>query len=445
VSTSIAETGVQELGPVTSSRVSSFLLQPILEKLSRVTETVDRENYRGRPDMSVEPKKDLAVLIHNVEGRTVFQPIVNRQHNQNSCGYYALFNASIFLSATSSPTPAQSVQHLTKLVDSAAFGSYYMQVTQFLKAKANAEGNRCYPWKLQSIEQEILERLHAYYLLDHFPFIQKLGGKDTISLLPDLCLESLKSGLFDEESLRGIQIVFDQFVNSKTYRRVFLVGSINHWVAVCVNKFQDALEFIYMDSRNYDISRIENSIELHKMVNQFLDSDSVSTSEEAREDRHHAHVQSLVNTLFSVKLIYDCIIGKQNILHVAYDLTIFGILESFEECVGKRENHNYNDNIVNDTNESWGPATMEDLCKWLREGCHPSVLENQLLGRIEKLGVEVLSSKTKEKLRKWLCCVMDCLASNTVSADSGDNDLVLRLKRVVGKLEVLAPLARLEK
>ncbi len=85
-------------------------------------------------------------------------------------------------------------------------------------------------------------------MLQHLRYLddQCLGcdaGKDRFLFLPDLCIASLKNGLFTCQDAVALQHVFNTFVNSKDCLYAFIIGSVSHWVTLCANKVNGTLEW----------------------------------------------------------------------------------------------------------------------------------------------------------------------------------------------------------
>lgn len=176
-----------------------------------------------------------------------------RVHRQNaflygqSCGYYALHNASCVVAALVEPNPQDWLHCLTSEV---AFLSVHQGMYNALvSATQTRNSGQFTKVSLENAEGE-LTRTYMAYLLANYAQLQHFGGKQYFSSVPSLSLREMANGIMTQAEMHSIQAIFDEFARRPSFHHAFLVGSGDHWISVVVNKFQGEYEVILMDSYN---------------------------------------------------------------------------------------------------------------------------------------------------------------------------------------------------
>lgn len=323
----------------------------------------------------------------------------------NGCGFHALFNASTVLTRLAPSSEGLAGVATTThcgLHDELAFQSERAAWVAALKAKAQQEGDRFYPWTIRCVDAGVLERLHAEYLIEHYPSLAALGGKEAFVLLPELCTESLKTGLFGEAEATAVHGHIQAFRQASVQAVAFLIGSLNHWVTLVAHKRGTDVELWYMDSRGYDIAVCAGDEErLHHMVQTYVEA-TASESPLGVEERRRSHLQSLRSTHFAIHLLADCLAGRTRFPDVAFGYAVEGIAECW--LAFRKEKTPTSPPLSpswteNDARERRKALVLE----WLRDYNGLQALERDVVRKIEmRGGIEKLSPQARLTLRTWL-------------------------------------------
>jgi len=209
---------------------------------------------------------------------------VNQQLKNPSCGYYALSNIVMMMRAISASTPEEAVKILHLMRESNVPSNFFIRRWQTLLESESEFGNSGYHMK--SINEAILERPHAKYLIEHAPEIRGLPIPIQIIQMDELVtpqhLDAEIAKVLSEKKTKNTQGA-TQFLG-------FLCAVHDHWVALVVAIHPTGtsnVEIIMMDSKNNSIlSTLKTRNDW--LANQpWANVPSPKTNDENQHESHH--------------------------------------------------------------------------------------------------------------------------------------------------------------
>ncbi len=356
---------------------------------------------------------------HLSPNENVYQLKVLRQRNAAACGYHAIFTALCCIKACSAENQDETIQHLYHLRDRASFWIVYNRMKNIFLQKAKQEENK-FPWEAETIEYGVLEREFIQYLLEKETLHFNVDGCVPMTALSDISPLSLKLGVNGVQGILKIHDVFDRFYRTTTnVVHSFLVGSDNHWFSVLVNKHfvngEAHLECIYLDARNNRLLSRDKQELLEEVKRRYRDHKAPFFPEDFVDDEWNGGMEgymplyynSLLDSVHTLRLIFDCVRGKQDFRTVALERVMLDILDRF-------------DTLVVDDN---------GLMLWLEE-FHPSYLTEMFISRVNGVGLEYVQKTTKSRILSFCNSFEDFNKCESASVLNALQDAVQAIKRL---------------
>mmetsp|Transcript_23890 Transcript_23890/g.47091 ORF Transcript_23890/g.47091 Transcript_23890/m.47091 type:complete len:395 (-) Transcript_23890:636-1820(-) len=248
----------------------------------------------------------------------LLQLAVHQQHLSGLCGHYALHNATWLLTVLLSNEEQQRTM-LGYAMSATGFWSQFFHTDRILRQHAKFRATGKVPWDDKTMKEGVLERSHLHYLLHQGGSPLLVHLKSNISSLSELTMESLDH----------LAEVFSRFTENNSYCHAFIVGAINHWFVVCVNKYQGCTEVVIADSRNTDIVTLTPK----EIENSSLQQTSLKTDFDRwlyREGRRAC--------LRNIRLITNCALGLWGVRQYFCQNMLGTMIRSFHQ---KQEEHHF--------------------------------------------------------------------------------------------------------
>jgi len=140
--------------------------------------------------------------------------------------------------------------------------------------------------------------------------------------------------LNDTASLKEWQAEFDDFVSDKQKNvhkiKLFLLGVTNHWEMMVAHKYNDKVEFWFLDSKNRDYLEWNE-----EQIQKFLTEENINREKEGKKVWNTFQLwvnhNAIIDTQITLKLLTDCLLGNKNIFQYLSDSEIEVIDQGFLE------------------------------------------------------------------------------------------------------------------
>jgi len=260
-----------------------------------------------------------------------------------------------------------------------------------------------------------------------------LGGSNMFLCLPDLSLGSLKNSILGAATVNRAQEIFDRFAQRESYSHGFLVGVINHWIAIVANKYKvpatedkpehSEVELLYLDSRNNPILNL-NEDELKAIVKDYYDrKDKMGLPVDHRPFREKMYYLSLQDSQFAIELIYECVNGMKNFTSLYVSLCIEGQLANFDNNVVKTDDKD---------------AFFASVLSWLSNVCPPKMVTEQVTHKIKEFGVKAVPDADKRKLLDWIAYV-----EQRINFNDAEHKIIRKFAIALEEIKTLLTLPKL--
>eukprot|EP01012_Entosiphon_sulcatum_P040508 TRINITY_DN54165_c0_g1_i1.p1 TRINITY_DN54165_c0_g1~~TRINITY_DN54165_c0_g1_i1.p1 ORF type:complete len:434 (-),score=55.03 TRINITY_DN54165_c0_g1_i1:76-1377(-) len=269
-------------------------------------------------------KGKAAFIANTIRGKRatcrVLEVKTLQQHKNGSCGYYALHNAILVLSALRAPKPTDARVLLEELQHRGSLWRDFSRMHRRLQQRTVEEAcpPHRYPWGERVVRSAVLERSHLMYLLKPgvYPELTRLGGTEAFTKLSEL----------DWETACSLHEVFSKLRSGHHTAHAFILGDWNHWFALVAHRTGAFLELVVLDSLNRGVTLLLDDCEkgFASIVNE-----TNLTSEERR-----MAILCRENACNLVKLIARCIMGEVDIRDHCVANVVNEVLHSFDtHCV----------------------------------------------------------------------------------------------------------------
>lgn len=319
------------------------------------------------------------------------QPCVIAQDDPNSCGYRALFNSCVILSHLQEGPSPQKTDLEKLLINQESYNNYVNHWLSLLLLKVEECTPKKYPWKMESVQTMILERLYAKYLAENdFKYLHALGPQ-SFTFIAEFSLDSMLNGVFmEEEHLSKLKLIFSRFSELPSLAHAFLVGTTGHWVSIVLHKCDHTFSGYLLDSRNYltidlDLNREEDQSTIHKMVTTYIAENPIVDMDD--RERINRHKQAVQDICLAIRILWACGTNQLEIDTILASMAIEGFIDSFDIHVHERS----------------------QLLPWLTDWYHPATAESLLVPKLKSLPPLLLTTQTK--LDRWLLATCLLLGS----------------------------------
>eukprot|EP00042_Codosiga_hollandica_P034777 m.248695 g.248695 ORF g.248695 m.248695 type:complete len:476 (+) comp54490_c0_seq1:58-1485(+) len=359
----------------------------------------------------------------------VLQVAVHTQQGNPSCGYYALHNGMTCAEAALSPDPHAVFPHLASLSSGVAFWQRYWMIHRQLIAECDRRGKATYPWSRKSVESRTMERDYAKFLVENWEVLTRMGDGVEFFSLPEC-----HSAFTGRASLLVVQELEQQIQRLRDHDNVctvFMLGLVNHWVSLFVNKVSGKFEFILMDSLNKRILDATDE-ELWAIVQAWF-LKRVASGSTPHEFEQLLYFQQMQDIRDSVDFIVNAVTTSSDLVLSWADRGIENILDSFQDSVLRPFSAAHPEDSLRAIIATGYPPDL--LATWLSTGPHPRLIEETIHERCQFVTFRMLSIQNQERLRDWTKLLEITVRSEQYAAAvSKDAPFLQRFKSTVSWL-----------
>eukprot|EP01113_Clastostelium_recurvatum_P038233 TRINITY_DN5694_c0_g1_i13.p1 TRINITY_DN5694_c0_g1~~TRINITY_DN5694_c0_g1_i13.p1 ORF type:complete len:414 (-),score=35.57 TRINITY_DN5694_c0_g1_i13:6-1247(-) len=335
-----------------------------------------------------------SVVLHDENGgqSAMIQFKALKQAKNDSCGYYAMYNALSCVQALRAYSDADASHHISQLYSRARFWRLFTHLTNHLKENVKTLQYDTYPWTNTHVEKGVLERPYIEHLMEDPSTLANIwrragcghtqDGMDTvshmISAMPDFSMHSLRYNRLPLNDIAALDKVFSLFSASDDYTHAFLLGQTIHWVCIVCSKLSGRVEVALIDSRNHKLLGATEE-EIKSIMDEDADDPDLTTRYKG------PGYQSLKDPVQTTTLFHDCITGRQDITTYLLEYNMDGFFESFEEHVGLPSKED---------------EILMLLIGWLEGYWPPPVIRHNIVQIVEQKR-RYLSNNTRDKFHAW--------------------------------------------
>jgi hypothetical protein len=203
--------------------------------------------------------------------------------------------------------------------------------------------------------------------------------------------------------------MFKEFSTRENYSRAFIVGQTNHWICVVINKFEGQVESILCDSRNHFVVN-KGSHELEQLT-----LDLLGQGGKGLWKREYIYT-SLSDCSNSLILLHNCALQRVDIVKELLKINVLGFFETFQWFAGPLEGF---DPANPPLGKDGKPIPHEDsewqeaVLRWLQDYFPLPVIEKNICGVLEILGLDQLDDSLRLLFLQWSGTLQRRLALNS--------------------------------
>ena len=309
----------------TRTSICKNILEDILENIYNTYKTVQKTEKSSPCDPSdislshfIEKNNCPVhrILLHQQKSTGLKYELthlkVHQQFVGNLCGYYAMFYIKESIKMIKSQDPSEYFN----LLNPAQFWLFHFRATKFLQKYAQDMkfDQTKYPWTPKDLQFGDLERAFVDPLLYRFPEMRNVV-ESTSSMDIKIFNYQFQFKRFTNSyiQLQAMQTHIDKVRLSKEknkhYLTFFMLGVTNHWAMFCAHKFNDRLEFWFMDSRNRDYL-LWSQTDAEKFYNEESERRKKDGRKELNSFQIWVNTNNVLDFQISLKLLVGCFLGN---------------------------------------------------------------------------------------------------------------------------------------
>jgi hypothetical protein len=292
-----------------------------------------------------------------------------KQKMSNNCGYHTIYNSYLFLLMCSAETDEESDQIFKSFHEKSSFYFFFIKLKNLLKQ--NVKNENGFPWDNETINSNIIERSYIDYLLKNSDKLYSI--QNNIISIPDITRNSITIGVLTLKQMIEIEKRFDEIKKSKNTPYALFLGALNHWYSLIINKFDDKIEFLLIDSRNTPYLDLSDEKLMERVLKDYEEKRFRQYGKEGDFPEYYknnfikTYHESCKTIEVTLKMIYECISGKIEFVKKCLDEIIIEILNS------------YNNYMKNEG------EILVKFKNWLKFEYHPEFLYDLLFDKIDYL------------------------------------------------------------
>jgi hypothetical protein len=351
-----------------------------------------------------------------------------------ACGYYAFTNAVLACtSCFSSSDSCQAAVPINTLLygmcwNGSVLHSCIRQQRRELIQHAVELNTAKGIWTLDSTLRSMeLQRVHMDYLTSFSQLAQGLPP-NTLIAAPSISLSEMQAGVMTIEDVLLLQGAFDDIVQADSIVRAFICGAGSHWITIVVNKMDQHIELLYLESYNSRVYR-KTETELHDYAHSAVyDSieryirqvqknaaykdcsrnEALDILENGRpwphrvsslEHKVRSYTHSLNDMQHAIDVIKRCSTGHTTVAKIYSDALIDSICSSFHPRTMPSSTLDALPAVQRET-------SFVGFDSWLKCGaefCHPALLQGVMVPLLHALqSFDSTTQHSRDRLLLWL-------------------------------------------